>query len=435
MSNKLKTQFVKLFIISYFLEAYYWFQVSTYFATTFTLICALMIVIGTTLIIVNTKQLICDRSQTILLIFVLYQILCSLLHGMSNITSPLLSIFLCASFFYTRRTESLITTYDNINMFSNIMNMIVIYGIYQFFARMFGLPFGEPIIEGHMVEGYNWSNIVYSIGQNVARSNAIFLEPSFFSQTAAINVLILMVKIIEQRHTWKTWFWVIINLAGMIVSLSGTGIIILVLGAMVFLLYERRIKELKRIAFLSLTLIIIAILVLTIASGTDFGSKTINMFLVRFGEIGGALGTQMSGYLRFVSGFNIVRGIWMNSTFNFLFGGGAGTAEYYSQYYHGLMDANGYFKVAGELGLIGIVLFVLFFLSVIKKCRNHPDRCVWILGFSIPIMFACNGGFQQNYVWILLSLINISVPDFNSSNFFQSTDKINRINRRSIYGR
>lgn len=419
MSNKAKTRFVRLFIISYFLEAYYWFQISTYFATTFTICSALLVVIGTTLSIIKHKDFTIDRPQAFLLVFVFYQIVCFLIHGMSNFTSPLLSIFLCASFFFTRRTESPNATTYNINLLSNMINAMVIYGIYQFFARMLGLPFGEPIIEGHMVEGFNWSNIVYSIGRNVSRSNSIFLEPSFFSQTAAINVLILIVKIIEKKHTWKTWFWVILNLAGMVVSLSGTGILILFFGSLVFLLYERRGKEIMRIAYLSMIVIIAAILLLPLVSRTDFGSKTINMFLQRFGEITGAQGEQMSGYLRFGSGLMIVRKIWMRSPFNFLFGGGAGSSDYYNTIYHGTLDTNGYYRVAGELGFIGIVLYVLFLLSVVKKCRNHPDRCVWIIGFSLLIMVACNGGLVQNYVWILLCLININVPYSGSLNVLQ----------------
>lgn len=424
MSNKAKTRFVRLFIISYFLEAYYLFQISTYFATTFTIVSALLIVIGTTLSIVKHQNFAIDRPQAILLIFVFYQIFCFLVHGMSNFTSPLLSVFLCASFFFTRRTESADTTSRNINLLSNMINVTVIYGIYQFFARMLGLPFSEPIIEGHMVEGFNWTNLVYSIGRNVSRSNAIYLEPSFFSQTAAINVLILIVKIIEKRNTWKTWFWVILNLAGMVVSLSGSGIIILIFGALIFLRYESRSKEIKRIAYLSMIVIIAAILLLPLVSRTDFGSKTINMFLQRFGEITGAQGKQMSGYLRFGSALMIIRKIWMKSPINFLFGGGAGSAGYYNTIYHGTLDTNGYYRVAGELGFIGIVLYVLFLLSVVKKCRNHPDRCVWIIGFSVLVMVACNGGLMQNYVWILLCLINISVPYSGSLNFFQSNNHL-----------
>ena len=159
----------------------------------------------------------------------------------------------------------------HIELFSMIMNAMAIYGIYQFFGRIFSLPFCDLIIEGHMVPGFNWSNSIYSFGIIVERSNAIFREPSFFSQFLAMNILIYANKLLKEDIKLKYFLLAFLNLSAMILSFSGTGFIILFFGLVIYLyVIQKNIMIRNRIIILSIPLIAVTIYLAASPIGDTF---------------------------------------------------------------------------------------------------------------------------------------------------------------------
>ena len=414
----------KLFIVSFFLDAYSWFSIERFSVTTFILFGAVYIIVEIIHLFSCTNKLKIDRTQGVLLIFVMYEVLDCLLHGLDNITSPLNAIFLFMIYIVNKRDETDEETQSNIKLYSMLMNIMAVYGIYQFFARMLGLPFGDIIIPGHMTQGYNWTDPLEQLGHNVYRSNAIFLEPSFFSQTLAVNILLYILRIIENKQSWRTWAAVSLNGIAMILSFSGTGVIVLFFGAFFYLLTERRTDVLQRIGELIAFTVAISLAIIIVVAQTGSGENYFSHMLKRINavKVGG------SGYLRFISGVSIIRQIWSQSVFFCLFGAGAGTSKDYQVYHRSQLDASGYYKVAGELGLIGLLIYILFLIEMVKKSKRCPNRSVWIIGLSLIPMVACNGAFLQNYVWIYLYMINISTIRRDVT--YRNNTNIYLVNRR-----
>lgn len=414
---------MRLFIISFFLEAYCWFNIAgnngRYPVTTFVLLGGMFILAEFFLVLAGGGKLQLDRSQVILAVFIVYLVLDCLFHGVKNFTSPMINIFVFSVYIFMRRKESHGETQRSIELFSSLINVMAVYGIYQFLARMFGLPFGDLCIKGHMVEGFNWSNELFSIGANVSRSNAIFLEPSFFSQFLAVNLLLMAVKIIEKRHSAKTWVAIMLNVVAFILSFSGTGILVLLGGALLYLISEKSARELRRIFAYSLLLIVVFSILVVILSGTKGGASVIKMFIGRAQELTGAKGRSASGYIRFVSGAQVVWKIWTSSPFFLLFGSGPGTGQYYGNLYHGSIKVSGYYMAAGEYGLLGFLILLAFLAEVIKKSRKIKNRSVWVIALSLIPLISCNAALHQNYVWIVLCLININTVSDNDVRFVQ----------------
>lgn len=413
LSSKRKTTVMKWFIISIFFEAYYFFGIignSGYSSgvTMFVLLAGVFIIVEAVVLLTGNDKLLLDKTQIALIVYMLYEVFNCLIHGVKNFTSPLYSLFLCTVFLFLRRKETTEETHMCIELFSKLMNIMAVYGIYQFLARMFGLPFGDLIIKGHMVEGYNWTDELGRVGLNVTRSNAVFLEPSFFSQMLAINLLIMAVKIIEKRHTYKTWVAVIINVLAFVLSFSGTGVVVLGITAILYLIFERRFRDLRRIlGYVILAMVVFAIIVAVLGT-TESGVRIIDQFIYRFSELTGARGNGSSGYVRFIGGGQNVLNLWKESPYFLFFGVGPGTGTIYRDTYNIIFKSSVYYWVAGEYGLIGLLLFLIFLLELEKRGMKNQDRTIRMITLSIIPLGMCHGLLLQNYSWIILSLINVS---------------------------
>jgi len=255
-----------------------------------------------------------------------------------------------------------------------------------------------------MVPGYNWTNNMSMFGSHAFRSNAIFLEPSFFSQFLAINILLYCMLVVEKKYQKKDLMWLVINVLALLTTFSGTGLIILFVGGGIYTIQGKSKKQLKRILLGVLVVGLTGIIWGPILLSTEWGLDIAKFFFRRLTELTGRQGKHVSGYIRFISGFKVIEGIWNQNIIGALFGGGMGSATRYNSLFQGTIDNSGYFKVAGELGMIGLLIFGNFFRNVWKMDSKNNFRKV-IICAMIP-MFACHEAFLQNYDWIFILLLN-----------------------------
>ncbi len=203
---------INAFIVSILFESYCFFSVGTYPVTIFTFLEIVTLFIQLFKLFGNKGKLFLKENQKIAVIFAFFVVVSTTITGLNNLTSPsrmMLNLVIYILFRYKEAEEKYM---EHISFFINIMNVLSVYGIYQFVGRLKGWPFTDLVIPGHMVNGYNWTNYIYSFS-TVAfkRSNAIFLEPSFFSQFLAISILLQIAIIVNNKKSFKEVFWLIIN--------------------------------------------------------------------------------------------------------------------------------------------------------------------------------------------------------------------------------
>ena len=90
---------------------------------------------------------------------------------------------------------------------------------------------------------------------------------------------------------------------------------------------------------------------------------------------------------------------------------GADYVSKYSAQYYG-MTLSGFAKVATELGIIGIVLWVGYLLTLIKNKGNSiVDSKYFILACSmIPLIFM-HEAFSSNIFWGFLMILNVNFDE------------------------
>nr|WP_294493426.1 hypothetical protein [uncultured Anaerosporobacter sp.] len=402
MVNKSSTimhKLIKLLIISTFLDAYAIIYVGTYPVTVFTLVAVLVITVGIYRSIAMKKLLI-NVSGGIAILMMIYVFLNFIMNGANNWTSLLLcEFFFCIIIFsYRQVTKEEFDEY--IKVFQLGMNILAVYGIYQLVARMYSLPLSDIVIDNHMVTGFNWTNSTYIAGIYAQRSNAIFREPSFFSQYLAINILLYTVQLIKNRRSMKYVAIIVINAIAMILSFSGTGFIILIFGGIIYLIVIKKDnKTVYRIAKFGIPILVVFIVILNTQIGTYFINRLSEVFVYTANNV--------SGYVRFRSGTDVLKAAWST---NFLYGIGIGVSDEFitsiSNYYQG-MTINGFYRPAVELGLIGFVIWLGFIISFWKK-RNEASNIQMLLCILFPFMI-CHETFMSNYYWILLYLLNVKI--------------------------
>lgn len=407
-NNVIKHIIFKLMIISIFFDAYAITYIGRFPVTIFVIVSAVYIVFSIFNIFKHKSLIVCKHQLTAG-IMILYLFVNFLLSGAENITAMLLGIFYFFIFLIDRRFVTEKYYYEYISLFQKMMNVMAIYGIYQLFARVYGFPFGDLIIQGHMVEGFNWSNQIYILGMHIYRSNAVFREPSFFSQYLAINILIYFSKILRENTTnnVKNIICLIINIVALIFSFSGTGIMLLLFSVFLYVIKTQKSTRIRRRLLLYSGLAILTILCLL---NTEIGEH----FLNRASELFTYRENASSGYVRIRSGVDILEEAWGK---NPIFGIGIGNVQEFiislPNYYYN-MTVNGFYRPAVELGIIGLILWIVFLLQGIQK-NTLIDIVIALQCVLFPMIF-CHEAFMSNYYWIIWYLVNTNISENSGVN-------------------
>lgn len=400
-----KNDVINLMIICLPLCAYKIFSIGEKDISAIFLIWGMLIIIA----VLNPREIIKSiKKNPIILLMIFYGLVNSIILLNSNIGSIIqyLLLWLILLFSYRRINEKEIN--HMFMLFQKVMNIMAIYGIYTFVGRILNFPLSDLWMNGHMVEGYNWYNIILVGGKRIARANGVFVEPSMFSQYIAINILLLLFSGYGKRE--QNAFWIVINCIALILSFSGTGILLLIVGGVVFLCSEKGVMSIFSYIRSHWIIGVIGIVGTIAISASPAGKYLVS----RLREFDPTNTSSISGYIRFVGQFNIAGAVFQTNPF---MGLGIGNVQSFIDVYRLRGGAKAFASTAcsmifarysAELGIIGVLLLIRVYKSFLKKERlQNINYRILIIALIIMIPL-CDSGISVNY-WFLLYLLNFDI--------------------------
>jgi hypothetical protein len=300
---------------------------------------------------------------------------------MSVLSILLLLVLHLPYVFHIQASES--TRSSMIRLFLSIALIIALCGITQFVAQNFVpstwvFPLENFLPEQLRVSGFN-TQIPLSYGSTVYRPNGIFMqEPSFYSQFLAIAVI---AELVTFNRLWRA----LLLCLAIIVSQSGTGLIVLAV-CMPFLIVAYRRGDLLLASLAMLGVLMLAGPLLHIDN-----------LVGRAGEFSS---TKSSGYERFVGGFHIFDVALGANPLRMLFGYGAGT-------YRDVVQSLGHpaaemalFKIVVEFGVIGALGYFGFIFFCIFSAKGP-----FVLRLAVAVCLFLNGAYNTFVHSLALSLL------------------------------
>lgn len=254
---------------------------------------------------------------------------------------------------------------------SNILAVLAVAGIVQFMLQFVGVSLFAftGLLPARLLfeSGYNLS-IPVGIG-SLLKSNGFFLlEPSIFSQVMAMAIII---EVLTARRV----LWLALFAAGLLLSFSGTGLIVLAsffIGVVIALGWRGLTLALGGL----LSLVVIAVAVALLAPDVA------RVFAGRLGELSQP---SSSGYLRFVTPIQLLHAVLTRDSWAWLLGIGAGTSE--------KMDlpflVNTPVKITVEYGLPAFILY----LALLLKAERTRVQTAMVLPALVLLMIT--GGYQE----------------------------------------
>ncbi|WP_326533359.1 hypothetical protein [Pseudorhodoferax sp.] len=206
-------------------------------------------------------------------------------------------------------------------------------------------------------------------GSPYFRANGIFmLEPSFFSQFLAVAVVVELLM----RMRWRV---LALLVAAILVSYSGTGLVLIAACVPLILLARGRWDLLVGGGAA-------VVLALSVASAT--GGEFVRVFFARANEFS-APGS--SGFARFIGGFYLFEQFQWQDPMRTLFGFGAGSVDGYTREANlPVSGTNILFKMVFEFGLVGAAAYFGFLACCFT--RSQAPR---LLKFVLVLTYALGG--------------------------------------------
>ncbi|HEY2675421.1 MAG TPA: O-antigen ligase family protein [Steroidobacteraceae bacterium] len=217
-------------------------------------------------------------------------------------------------------------------------------------------------------------------GSQEYRANGVFLlEPSFFSQVLAVGI-------IAELCTLGRISRVVLYGLALIVSYSGTGIIVLAVCLPLCLVAQRRWG-----------LLVVGLLIVAVIISLQLSFHA-NRLLSRISELDSH---QSSGYARFIGGFRLFDKFLWQDPWRALFGYGAGSFLNYSArvHYAGIAEM-ALFKIVFEFGLVGAVAYFGFLFGCLY-CSSAPR----LLILAVAMTYFLNGIYVPFAHGLALSLL------------------------------
>jgi hypothetical protein len=260
------------------------------------------------------------------------------------------------------------------------------YGLQFFVNPRFLFPIENFTPDSFIVQQFN-HQAAMEYGSQEYRANGVFmLEPSFFSQMLAVAIIV-------ELCTLGRFSRVAVYGLALLVSYSGTGLIVLAVCLPLCLVAQRRWG-----------LLVFGLLVLAVVIPLQLYFHA-NRLLSRIGEFDS---NQSSAYMRFVGGFRLFDKFLWEDLWRTLFGYGAGSFVSYSSRVHYYAAAEmALFKIVFEFGLVGAVAYFGFLFSCL-----YYSSAPRLLILAVGITYFLNGIYVPFAHGLALSLLLwSSVPE------------------------
>jgi hypothetical protein len=269
---------------------------------------------------------------------------------------------------------------------SNLAIFCSAVGVAQFFSQFvvgrevaFFMEYYTP--PTMLMSGFNF--IIPIIWDSpILKSNGVFFaEPSFFCQFLAIGLTVELLRGARPLRLLAIG-------AGLVCSYSGTGLMTLGLFVPWYIISRRR-YDLMVLGVIGILLLLAMSEVLQLSAITDRTSEFSN--------------PNSSGFGRFVSIFLVIHEFILTDAWTLLFGRGPGSVmEFFSRLYYGAFDPT-WGKIFYEYGLIGSILYLVFFTRSFVLSRAE---LIMPLGFTYFFL----GGYLVNSSIIIQLLVLVVLP-------------------------
>jgi hypothetical protein len=216
----------------------------------------------------------------------------------------------------------------------------------------------ETFVPARFLVQYFNAQGVLSYGSDIFRSTGVFmLEPSYLSQ-------LLAVAIVAELCTSMRLARVGLFAMGMVVTYSGTGIMILALCVPLLLARKQRWD------------LLLAGVLFVAALFTLREYLYLDQFLTRAGEFSSP---QSSGFARFVGGFYLFDQFLWDHPLRALFGYGAGTFKIFMERSAYPVAEMPLFKMVMEFGVVGALVYFAFLCYCFFTCSVSRMIAVAVL--------------------------------------------------------
>ena len=277
--------------------------------------------------------------------------------------------------------DDAVTTEDAINFFCNLSFVIALAGVLQFAMQfVVGLQYAYPIEhfvpEAFRVHGYN-SIAPLSYGSHIYKATAfIMLEPSVFCQLCALG---LTVELATRSRAWRLLGYS----AGIVVSYSGTGLLILAFTLPMLVVIHGRWDLLLR------GLLLLAVLALLAEP------LHLTVTLNRAGEFSSS---GSSAFARFVGWTELFADKIWTSPVRAMFGYGSGSfVDAAAGYRAGEMA---HAKIIFEFGILGALLYFAFIFHCLLRTRAPI-----VVRAAIVVAYFMNGAYSPTVTGLAASLL------------------------------
>ncbi len=219
---------------------------------------------------------------------------------------------------------------------------IIQYGLQFVVGPALAFPLENYFPNNFIVSTFN-QQAPLQYGSRIYRANGmVMVEPSIFSQFLAICIIIELLNN-------KRWWFVALALVSMLLSYSGTGIVLLVASLTALAISRGKFVPLMLAGAGAFAVVAIA---------NSIGNiPYISVFMSRATEL---TSSGSSGFARFVGGYYLFDQFLWPDLMRTLVGFGAGTFRYYASLATYPVSEMAIFKVIFEFGVVGAVLYFGF---------------------------------------------------------------------------
>jgi hypothetical protein len=270
-----------------------------------------------------------------------------------------------------------------IRFFLAIATVFALLGIAQYSLQFFVsprylFPIENFVPDTFIVQRFNHQAAVEYASEQYRANGVFLLEPSFFSQ-------LLAVAIVAELCTLGRLSRILIFGVALIVSYSGTGIVVLAICLPLCIVAQRR---------WGLLLVGVVALLGMIALYEFFHVGRLLARIAEFSSI------RSSGYSRFVGGFYLFDQFLWHDPWRALFGYGAGAFANYAERAHYGAAEMALFKMVLEFGLVGAVAYFGFLFA----CLFYSPAPRF-LTLAVGITYFLNGIYTPFAHGLALSLL------------------------------
>lgn len=299
-----------------------------------------------------------------------------------NFSLPSFAMMAVLGFAYVPAAKAgTVTQEDALRFFCNLSALIALAGVVQFALQFVGgkalaFPIETFVPDWLRTHGYNNISPLYYGAKIFKATGFVMLEPSVFCQLCALG---LTAELVYRNRGWR----MVAYAAGIVVSYSGTGLLILAVTLPVLVVIYQRWDLLLR------GLLLLAVLALLIEP------LNLNVTLNRAGEFGSG---GSSAFIRFVGWMNLFADKLWTDPARALFGYGAGSFFSAAEAYRAGEMAHA--KIFFEFGVVGGVLYFVFLFYCFLS-----SRAPLALRIGVLVAYFMNGAYSPSVTGVATSLL------------------------------